>query len=298
MSADGAVSQVVVSLMWGVIAQVVVFGPLVVAIGVTALVNFQRWRIFRSRGKPYIHSQTWAALLLFLVTAAMAICFVAVPWTSTATAPVAVLVVLQEAFFFYLVGVIITRQWVLALLFRTTECHGDNDLVPQRPRVTPAVFVGGPFLISLVYLVVCQIPYQLNVFGVIASATYTGLAYAVGLFILFGVPAFANRKIPMALFYDYRSNMVAAVIVGIVFVTVTVWDFVVLTAPDQLIERRLVLSNMYIFLGAVVAIFSLGRPAFAVWYADVAYLDNFEEIGSSVRDLPLMRVEGGRGSIS
>lgn len=125
-----AVSPVVVSLMWGVIVQAILFGPVVVAIGLTALHNFQRWRIFRSRGKPYIHSQTWAALLLFTVTTALAICFVVVPWTSTATAGVAVLVVLQEASFFYLVGVIITRQWVLAVLFRTTECRGDSDLVP------------------------------------------------------------------------------------------------------------------------------------------------------------------------
>ena len=297
-----SVPPLAVGLAVLVFVQTAVFAPLVAVIGVTALRNFTHWSIFRSRGRPYTHNLTWGVLALMGVTSILAACFIGVPWTSEALPGVAVLVVLMEGLFFYLVGVIITRQWVLALVFRTLSCRGGGggDIHPMvRKRITPAIFIGLPFFIATCYLLAEQLPLQLNIFGVISTpgTGYIGYAYTCMLIVVFVVPAFANRRIPVGLFYDYRSNIFVFTVSVVLFVVVVSLAGVFLSGPANIVASRLVYCNLYIFLATVYTAAGLLRPALAVWRHDAEYLEQFDELQLvSRRDVELAPV-AVRGSV-
>ena len=264
------------SLAWALVGEALVAVPLLILIAVTVNRNFDRWLIIKSRGIWYIRCLTYGPFVQLVLSMTVAFTCWQLQWSQTAPA-LAALTIAEETCLAFMTGVMVARQLVLAIVFRTLP--GQRASTVHAMNVTPAFFLIVPILVAAFWILLGEIPQQLAIFGVMSLTVSSIMTYLVAavIVLLYAVPAFANREIPMEIFCDYWPNVVTFSVLVIATVTVSCINSLVLVPAGYLLAYRAARSVAYVAVVSLYSVINLIRPAWAIWTRDVAYLNHHEE---------------------
>ena len=285
---DVALSQL---LLWVLLGEIAVLLPIVLAVAVTVHVNYDRWLILRSRGVWYTRVLSWGPLVQFALSLALALTCVYAGWTAQ-SAGLAVLGAVEETWLFFLTGAVIARQFILALVFNTLPGRRRHrGGVATYTTMGPNHFLLVPLAVTLIWIVFGEVPQQLMAFGVLPAAITSTITYlaVAAVVLLYAVPAFANRSIPMVLFCDYRANVLTFVILVIVSIGISCLNGIYLFPQGYLLALRVARSCAYVVVAAMYTIINFAVPAWAVWTGNTAYLQLHED---AIREVKLIVPSG------
>jgi hypothetical protein len=271
-------------LLWVLVGEIVLSVPLVVAIVATVQRHYERWLVFRSRGLWYTRCLSIGPFVQFALSLSLALAGLYTPWAPQAVG-LAVLGTFEELWLILLTGVVIGRQVVLSIVFRTLPVATPRTVVPTPLATSPHHFLLVPLGVVLLWALLSILPQLLALYGAMppdgaAILTYITAAVVVA---LYAVPALCNRTIPMPLFCDYRANLITFAALVVVSVGLSVLNGVFLVPAGLLLSQRLARACAYVGLAAMYTTVNLVMPAGAVWRNDLEYLQLREDALREVR---------------
>jgi len=268
-------------LFWVVVGELAVLVPVVTAFLVTVQRHYRRWLVLRSRGLWYTRCLLWGPYVQFAICFALAFTCMYIQWDHRSPA-LAALTVCEEAVLFFLTGVVIARQLVLATIFQTLPWHRPNSL--KTVTINRSVFVAIPIVLTFVWLCVSGLATQLLVFGVISEDAGSTLIYVAttAVVLLYAFPAFANRRIPMMLFCDYWANVATFILVFLVILGVGCASSIYLVPNSYWLAYRIARTCGIVAVVGLYPVINFFRPVWAVWRDDIVYLQGHE---NAIRDV-------------
>jgi len=271
-------------LLWVLVAEIAVLAPAVLAVVITVHRNYARWLIFRSRGVWYTWLLSWGPFVQFALSLSLAITCVVVAWPPESVGG-AVLGAVEETWLFFMTGVVIARQLILAVLFNTLP--GRRRHAVTEMNIAPHHLLFVPVGVALLWVVFGEVPQLLANFDVLPSAITSTITYlaTAAVVLLYAVPAFANRDIPMTLFCDYRANVLTFVLLVLVSIGISCLNAIYLYPNGYYLALPVARSCAYVVVVALYALINFGVPTLAVWRGNAAYLQLHED---AIREVKLI----------